>query len=87
MTTINNITTSTVTINNYPPTYIPTKVCKSCRTIKQLWEFYKDKSKHDGYQAQCKNCNKNKRKEYYDKNKDDILKINSNIINKIKMIF
>ena len=55
MTTTNNITTSTFTINNYPSTYIPTKVCKSCRTIKQLTEFYQDKSKYDGYQTQCKN--------------------------------
>ena len=61
MTTI-NITTSTGSINNYPSTYIPTKVCYTCRTIKQLTEFYKDKSKYDGYQTRCKNCKKNKRK-------------------------
>ena len=59
MTTTNNITSSTVTINNYNSTYIPTKVCHTCRTIKQLTEFYKCKSKHDGYQTQCKNCKKN----------------------------
>ena len=73
MTTI-NITNNTGPINNYPSTYIPTKVCKSCRIIKQLTEFYKEKSKHDGYQTQCKNCKKTRDKEYYDENKDDILK-------------
>ena len=73
MTTI-NITNNTGPINNYNSTYIPTKVCKSCRTIKQLTEFYKDKSNHDGYQTRCKNCKKTKEKEYYNKNKDDILK-------------
>ena len=68
-----NITTSTVTINNYNSTYIPTKVCNTCRTIKQLTEFYEDKSKHDGYQTQCKNCKKKLKKK--------------NILMKIRMIF
>ena len=57
MSTTNNITTSTVTINNYnktdqtinPNTYIPTKVCNTCRIIKQLIEFPKDNTKNDGY--------------------------------------
>ena len=44
MTTV-NITTSTTTVNNYNSTYIPTKVCYTCRIIKQLTEFYKGKSK------------------------------------------
>ena len=74
MTTTNNITTSTVTINNYPSTYIPTKVCNKCRTIKQLTEFYKDKAKHDGYHSQCKICTNIRRREYYNENKNDILK-------------
>ena len=71
MTTTNNITTSTVTINNYNNTeqiinpntellnnnplnvYIPTKVCNTCRIIKYVTEFYKDKSIKDGYHSQC----------------------------------
>ena len=51
MTTTNNITTTTINLNIYnntdqtinPNMYIPTKVCKTCRTIKQLIEFYKHK--------------------------------------------
>ena len=65
MTTI-NITNNTGPINNYPSTYIPTKACNTCQ-IKQLTEFYKCKSKHDGYQTQCKICINNIRKEYYKK--------------------
>ena len=45
----NNITTSTAINNNYnntaqttnPNTYIPTKVCKTCRTIKYVQSFIK----------------------------------------------
>ena len=59
MTTI-NITNNTGSINNYNSTYIPTKVCHACHTIKQLTEFYKDKSKHDGYRTKCKICINNK---------------------------
>ena len=73
MTTI-NITNNTGPINNYPSTYIPTKVCNTCRMIKPLTEFYKSKTGHDGYRSQCKNCCSNCRKEFYYKNKDDILK-------------
>ena len=47
------ITTSTMNMNIYnnteqtinPNMYIPTKVCKTCRTIKQLTEFYKNNNK------------------------------------------
>ena len=49
--TTNNITTSTVTINNYTTinhtkeqiSSIPTKVCNKCFQIKELTEFYKEK--------------------------------------------
>ena len=74
MTTTNNITTSTVTINNYPSTYIPTNVCNTCRIIKPLTEFYKCKTCHDRYRSICKNCCSNYQKEFYYKNNDDILK-------------
>ena len=71
MTTTNNITTSTVTMNIYnnphqtitPNTkllennaqtdYIPTKVSKTCRTIKYVTELYNDKSRFDGYAYRC----------------------------------
>ena len=73
MTTV-NIKTSTTTINNYnntdqtinPNMYIPTKVCKTCRTIKKLIEFYKRKDFNNGYHIKCKNCGINEKQEYYD---------------------
>ena len=58
--------------NNSPNVYISTKVCNTCRTIKYLIEFYKDKSKHDGYRSQCKNCHNNQKKIYAQENKDKI---------------
>ena len=53
-------------------TYIPTKVCKTCRIIKQLIEFNKEKRNKDGYKNQCKNCIKNKEEEHYELIKDEI---------------
>ena len=71
MTTV-NITNNTGPINNYPLTYILTKACNTCRQIKPLTDFYKDKSKHDGDHSQCITCKNNRQKEYYNKNKDKI---------------
>lgn len=36
------------------------KKCKSCLEVKELSEFFKDKSKEDGYNYRCKNCVKAK---------------------------
>ena len=79
MTTV-NITTSTVTINNYTSTYhvyeqkgsIFTKVCSTCHTNKQLTEFYKCKASLDGYKTQCKSCNNNQQKDYVKQNRTKI---------------
>ena len=80
MTTV-NITTSTDTININnntdqtinPNMYIPTKACNRCRTIKQLIEFRKSNSCHDGYRNQCKSCEAEYNKKYYDnKIKDEL---------------
>ena len=81
MTTTNNITTFTVNMSIYnntdqtinPNTYIPTKVCSKCRTIKQLTKFFKDNKSNDGYKNQCKNCRRNYKKEYSEENKDKIV--------------
>ena len=81
MNTTNNIATFTVNINIYNNTdttinsnmYIPTKACNKCRTIKQLTEFRKSKSCHDGYRNKCKSCEAVYRKIYYDINKDTLL--------------
>ena len=73
MTTI-NITNNTGPINNYPSTYIPTKACKRCRTIKQLTEFPKDKRTNDGYINQCKTCKNNYNREYNKEHQNEITK-------------
>ena len=78
--TTNNITNSTVTINNYsstshthePKGFIPTKACNKCHQIKQLTEFYKCKASHDGNKTQCKKCNNNYHKDYVKENKTKI---------------
>ena len=78
MTTL-NITTSTGTINIYyntdqtinPNMYIPPKVCKTCRTIQFVTEFYKDKTRKDKYKSICKDCD-NSRKKYYTTIKNEI---------------
>ena len=46
------------------------KTCNTCNQIKCVTEFYKDKTKYDGYHSQCKNCHNNRQKEYYVTNKD-----------------
>ena len=62
-----------------------TKICTKCNTIKKLNNFYKDKSKKDGLESNCKECKKlykliNKKhiqeikKEYYISNKTNIRK-------------
>ena len=63
-----NITTSSVTINNYPSTYIPTKVSYTCRRIKYVTKFYTLKTSNDGYYNICKACRKNSDIEYYLRN-------------------
>ena len=81
MTTTNNITTSTVNMNIYnntdqiinPNMYIPTKVCKTCRIIKYVTEFYKETARNDGYQSICKNCDRIRKKNYYKNNKAQII--------------
>lgn len=35
-----------------------TKRCKACKQIKELQEFYKDKSRSDGYDNRCKECDR-----------------------------
>lgn len=40
------------------------KKCNKCNEVKPLTEFYKDKSKNDGYRAECKSCKKMYAKEF-----------------------
>ena len=59
------------------------KQCYQCKEIKLITEFYKNRSKPDGYHSQCKQCRssakeRNKeliyKKTYRDNNKDKIAK-------------
>lgn len=54
------------------------KSCTKCKELKPLTEFSKNKTKISGYQSYCKNCEKeyrktnaDKRKEYYQANKEN----------------
>jgi len=49
------------------------KRCPNCGEIKYVGSFYKHKGTSDGYSAYCKECEKLRRKDYYDKNKDEYL--------------
>jgi len=44
------------------------KVCKKCKVEKELTEFFKDKSKKDGFRSNCKSCVK----VYKEANKDKL---------------
>ena len=94
MTTTNNITTSTINMNIYnnteqtidPNMYIPTKVCKICRTIKKVTEFYKCKTIRDGYLNKCIDCVNNLRRDDVNENKDKIVKQQKEYHEKNKII-
>ena len=45
------------------------KKCYKCQDVLPLTEFNKNKSKRDGYQYKCKECEKKYQKEWYKKNK------------------
>ena len=44
---------ATINVYNYQ---MPTQFCKTCKQVKLLTEFVKDKSKSSGYRSKCKNC-------------------------------
>ena len=59
------------------------KKCSKCKTEKDIYEFYRDGRNEGKYRAACKECirskvseyrslNKQKKKEYYQKNKEKI---------------
>ena len=61
-----------------------TKICTKCKIEKSINEFYKDKSKKDGLESNCKECKKlfkqnnkekisTQRKERYEKNREAII--------------
>ena len=61
------------------------KKCSKCKTEKDIYEFYRDRRNEGKYRAACKECtrnkvreygslNKQKKKDYYQKNKEKIIK-------------
>jgi hypothetical protein len=50
------------------------KICNKCKQKKELIEFNKNKYVKDGYQSWCKICVKEKSKEHYLNNIENILK-------------
>lgn len=53
---------------------LDSKICSNCKELKQLDEFYSDKSKKDGRHSICKICTLSKKKEYHLSNREIILK-------------
>jgi len=47
------------------------KICLNCKTIKHIYAFHKDSTRKDGFYPYCKDCNKIKRKPYFDRNKQN----------------
>jgi len=48
------------------------KKCSKCGVVKGVEEFYKNKSKKDGYSDQCKICGRQCRKQYRETNPEKI---------------
>lgn len=46
------------------------KICTTCKTLKNVTEFNKKKSRKDGLQSACKDCSREKFKKYYYDNYD-----------------
>jgi len=61
------------------------KICNKCKKNKNIIEFYKDKSKKDGYRNQCKNCESNLKASYHTNN-DNNNPINEKICNKCNIL-
>ena len=53
------------------------KKCYCCKKEKPLSEFSKDNKRKDGLFIYCKECQKQKYKIYYDKNKEHIKELNN----------
>jgi len=50
-----------------------TKICSKCKIEKTINKFYKNKNLKDGLSSWCKECKGKAGKEYYKKNRDEIL--------------
>lgn len=52
-----------------PVQYDSSKFCRLCKTLKSLSEFSANNSRPDGVQAECKDCQRFTRKQWYTQNK------------------
>lgn len=50
--------------------FMKTKCCSSCKLTKEITEFNSNKTKLDGIQTRCKECNKQYLRQHYLNNKD-----------------
>jgi len=57
---------------------IQTKRCSKCKQIKPLSEFYKDRSKKDGHQSECRTCNLKQVKKYQQTKRGKVVKQKAN---------
>jgi ribosomal protein S27AE len=48
------------------------KWCYSCKKVKLITEFHKNKRSSDGFNSMCKECTSEYKKSYYLKNRDEI---------------
>lgn len=60
------------------------KICSKCKRRLSINNFHKDKSKKDGYRADCKECRKPITKKYYDENTEKCIKASSKWIKENK---
>jgi len=49
---------------------VSSKVCYKCNVCKPITEFFRDKSRSDGYCYRCKSCAKDSLREYCDNNRE-----------------
>lgn len=49
-----------------------TKTCSKCGRELPISEFYKDKSRKDGYRSECKECSKLSKKKYNSEHREEI---------------
>ncbi len=50
------------------------KFCNTCKMERSLAQFRKDKGKKDGLSTQCSPCQKVRQREYYEKNREEIIR-------------
>jgi hypothetical protein len=50
------------------------KICSKCKQEKEICEFNKHKNRKDGFQTYCKECSRNRSREYYSVNHEKQIK-------------